>query len=627
MSSVIDWLISILRTISQILMAGVAITAFSMLLYAITFNLRQQVARMFSLIMVLVVIIYTAESLGSTFTEPSAVSFWLKLQWAGILFIPPAYLQFSNAILATVGKPSKGKRLFAIIAAYLISFGFLVLLLSGNFTGVLVNDGLTLAHLKPLWPAHVFALYYLAAMISSGYNFVRSYHRTTTSSSRRRMGYLLIGSFGPAVGMLPFLLFGSGIIRTFSTIFWLLSALNYTLVLVLIVMMSYAVAFFGSGLPDRLIRNRLLEWLLRGPLTASFALGVITIAHRFGIIFGNPYPAYVPILMVVTTLLLQFFISLGIPYLERQIFWRTDREELQTLRKLETGFLTKNDLHQFLEMLLSATADQLQANGGFIAAKSGEKLAILQDFGRHADLSLEDELAAAIPDPQNLAEDFYIKDENLYIPLAHISGTHEHLGLLGLYQVIDYPLPEDEQKTFDVLIDRLSLALKESHLQEDISSKVEAFSNDAEVIGRLRAAGRFGSSKVLSDPLPTVPPDLIQSVRDALLHYWGGPKLTNSPLIKLRVVQQEIEVNEGNYTHAIRSILKQAVEKTRPEGERHYTTDWILYNILDLKFLEGKKVRDIAQRLAISEADLYRKQRIAIEAVAREIQEMENQFE
>jgi len=48
-----------------------------------------------------------------------------------------------------------------------------------------------------------------------------------------------------------------------------------------------------------------------------------------------------------------------------------------------------------------------------------------------------------------------------------------------------------------------------------------------------------------------------------------------------------------------------------------------LYNILELKFIEGKKVREIASRLAMSEADLYRKQRIAIEAVAKVIIELE----
>ena len=69
--------------------------------------------------------------------------------------------------------------------------------------------------------------------------------------------------------------------------------------------------------------------------------------------------------------------------------------------------------------------------------------------------------------------------------------------------------------------------------------------------------------------------------------------------------------------------MRQAIEKTRPEGERRFTAEWILYNILEMKFLEGRKVRDIAMRLAMSEADLYRKQRIAIETIAKEITDME----
>jgi len=91
----------------------------------------------------------------------------------------------------------------------------------------------------------------------------------------------------------------------------------------------------------------------------------------------------------------------------------------------------------------------------------------------------------------------------------------------------------------------------------------------------------------------------------------------------LKVVQQAVGEHEGNTANALRSILRQAVEKVRPEGERRFTAEWILYNILDMKFIEGRKVREVAMRLAMSEADLYRKQRIAIEAVAKAILEME----
>ena len=84
--------------------------------------------------------------------------------------------------------------------------------------------------------------------------------------------------------------------------------------------------------------------------------------------------------------------------------------------------------------------------------------------------------------------------------------------------------------------------------------------------------------------------------------------------------------NENNPTKALRSILDRAIALQMPEGERKMTTaEWILYNILELKFVQGLRVRDIARRLAMSESDLYRKQRVAIENVAQSIASMEKE--
>jgi hypothetical protein len=103
--------------------------------------------------------------------------------------------------------------------------------------------------------------------------------------------------------------------------------------------------------------------------------------------------------------------------------------------------------------------------------------------------------------------------------------------------------------------------------------------------------------------------------------------LTKSPLVGLRVVQEALDENEGNATKALRVILAKAIEQQRPEGERNMTTaEWILYNILELKFVQGLRVRDVARRLAMSESDLYRKQRVAIENVARTISSMEQEI-
>jgi hypothetical protein len=95
--------------------------------------------------------------------------------------------------------------------------------------------------------------------------------------------------------------------------------------------------------------------------------------------------------------------------------------------------------------------------------------------------------------------------------------------------------------------------------------------------------------------------------------------------LQLNIVQQAFKEHNDSPANALRAILRQAVDSVRPEGERRFTAEWILFNILEMKFIEGRKVREVAARLAMSEADLYRKQRVAVEAVGRVIMEKERQ--
>ena len=107
-------------------------------------------------------------------------------------------------------------------------------------------------------------------------------------------------------------------------------------------------------------------------------------------------------------------------------------------------------------------------------------------------------------------------------------------------------------------------------------------------------------------------------VKDALRHYWGGPKLTRSPLAQLRIVNETLDKAEDDPTKALRLVLGDAVERLKPEGKQDLSApEWLLYNILEMRFIQGRKVREIADRLAMSESDLYRKQRVAIGQVAR----------
>jgi hypothetical protein len=117
----------------------------------------------------------------------------------------------------------------------------------------------------------------------------------------------------------------------------------------------------------------------------------------------------------------------------------------------------------------------------------------------------------------------------------------------------------------------------------------------------------------------------IEQVRAALRHYWGGPGLTHSTLLELSIVRDTLDESDNNPVRALRAVLTAAIEHQRPEGERKmFSPEWTIYNILELRFVEKLKVREVATRLALSEPDLYRKQKFAIETVADTILNMEN---
>ncbi len=119
-------------------------------------------------------------------------------------------------------------------------------------------------------------------------------------------------------------------------------------------------------------------------------------------------------------------------------------------------------------------------------------------------------------------------------------------------------------------------------------------------------------------------PDFPQLVKDALSQLWGGPKLAESPLLGLRIVRRLLAEQGGSPTRALQAVLRQAIANLRPDDQIDPSAqEWLLYNLLEGRFLRRQTVRDVAHRLAMSESDFYRKQRIAIEEVARQIVLME----
>lgn len=624
-----DWMngvITIVVTISDILTAGIAILAFSILLYSLNFNLRDRVARAFAQIMICLVIVFSTESFSTTGTSPMVIDSWLRVQWVGIIMLPAAYLNFSDALLATTGLPSRWRRKWAIRITYFVSIILVILLGTPWFLGTIVLDQPPAPHHRATIQTGLFTIYYAVIMMLSWINFIRAYKRTITPTSKRRMFYLILSALAPAFGSFPFLLYGSTFAANQAFLFWLLAIFANLIVGGFISIMAYSVAFFGVQWPDRVVKSRLLKWGLRGPITASLTLAIVTIVRRGGEVFGNPYSALVPIVMVVTIVVFEFLITLFYPYLEKWLFYNKDEDDFQILRSFEEKTITRSDLRQLLEMILAAVCDRLQVKGAYLLALESEGLEIIESTSTKK-LSI-DELSdfERIVEQKTEGESF-IWNSDAIIPLVVNLGRGDQDKPLGFLGIVDhgasFSMDLEEMSALKTLTDRAAIILRDRATQEQLFQMMDNLNPQNELIQQLRVAGRYNRSGILDMQSSLEKNELRHAVKDALTHYWGGPRLTDNPLMRLRIIQESIYEGEQNSTNALRSVLKSAIDHMRPGGERRYTGEWLLYNILDMKFLEGKKVREIALKLALSEADLYRKQRVAIDLITDEIVKME----
>ncbi len=142
------------------------------------------------------------------------------------------------------------------------------LLAYGYLLGPMVMTGQPAPYLQRTIWTEIFTAYYIVIMVLAWINFGRAYRRTLTRSGRRRMIYLLAGAAAPALGSFPYLLYGSSLAGNYPFLFWGMATVSNLLVAGLIIIMAYAVAFFGVSWPDRVVKSRLFKWIMRGPVVA-----------------------------------------------------------------------------------------------------------------------------------------------------------------------------------------------------------------------------------------------------------------------------------------------------------------------------------------------------------------------
>lgn len=637
----LEQLPDLLALFNDILEAVIVIFGSAVVLYNLGRSLRDPVMRAFCALITFVVIAFLAELLVSRTIVSDSVEGFLRFQWLGIALVPAAQFHLSDALLSTTGAMPNRRR-FLVPIGYLTGIIFLGLAL---FSDLLVSDPIPdptsrIPHLETGPVFSIFAVYFWLVTASSIYNVWRARQRCITRTTRQRMTSTLLTYPAASLGVFPYLLIisteGQAVIPLWL---WPVVILGNLVVGLMFGVLTAHLAYFGTASPDRVVRVRLFKFMARVPLAGSIVLLVYVLISRSSPLLGLPAETALGFALVATVMLVEWAIHAYKRPLER-LFQLNNDPDVRTIQRLSERLLTTRDLQQFLESILAATCEALRTPTSFVAAVTpagpqveavvgplAESDEILQDADWRRLAQGKEENSGDREALEAVGEFFVWR--NYWIRPLHSRQHDVVLGILGIRARSDAPdLTESEEEIFGRLLQQASLALEDRILQQEVFATVEGLLPQITAIQQRRSEATFGGLPVLAQETPTSPvvndPEFNTMVRDALTHYWGGPKLTTSPLMRLQVVQEAMAEHENNPTKALRAILNNAIELQKPEGERNMTTaEWILYNILELKFVQGQRVRDVARRLAMSESDLYRKQRVAIENVARTIGTME----
>jgi len=632
----LDW-VAILSFGDLIFASIDLVIAFSLLVYVLSHNLTSNVARTFGTLLACVSIVYAGDVLVSLVGSLEAAIPWLRLQWVGIALLPAAYLHFSDTVLRTTGSRTRLRRAL-VLSAYTLSFVFLGMAL---LTDLIIQEGMAINSIRRMSAGPLFwtfTVFFLLATLGGAINIFHARRRCLTPTAIRRMTYLGIAFIAPALGAFPFLLVASPVQSLSEAGVLILAVVGNFGVALMLVLMAYSVAYYGVLSPDRVVKHSLVHFLLRGPFVGICLIIAMLTIPRVEIILGLPRDTVLIFAVVGLVVLLELAIEMAAPFIDRLIY-RQDEEEIAWMQELDKRLLTTTDVRQFLENLLTALCELLRIRTGFIASLAGGQWQIETDVGDSAasaeclDAFPPAELLHPTGEPQvelmGPGEIEFRRTDGFWLLPLNARSREVMLGVLGLKaDSAEFALSDTAGEAVEALISQAEIALEDRHLQQGVFDTLRMIIPEIERIQRWRGTVRYSAGEPLEamGASPVYAPDYQRWVKDALSHYWGGPKLSESPLLRLRVVARRQKEQESNPVRALRTALTEAIEALRPAGQRHLTaSEWLLYNILEMRYVQGKRVRDIADTLAMSESDLYRKQRVALEQVAQALAEMENE--
>jgi hypothetical protein len=634
---------TILEQLNQLFSATVLIVTFSLLAYIFLQNWTNDIARALLVLLAGVVVVYSGDMLLPLANRSSTLEFLGRAQWLGIAVVPAAYIHLANGLLSLtdqIAQARSGRPL--VYLAYGGSAIFFLLVALG--TNLIVREGLPSGPVAQFQAGPLFwsySVFFLAGAIVALWAIIQSQRAALTFTQRRRLIYLGATFAAPGIGVFPFLVIGAPASVPTGAIL-LLQAIASGIVTVMVTVMTYSVAFQGVLLPDRLIKQDFVRWWLYGPFVGITIVMFMQTIPRLEELFGLPRDTLLTFGVMLMTVLMPIIVSRIKPYFDALIY-RQDQEEIDYLRNLPRSIFTRTDLRVLLENSLVAVCGALHVDTGFVIAPGDGSYTVRAVCGRRHEVKrfvTEYPLKELIPQLEQLPPrprdslpptDAFIFCGGFCL-LALRSPDGIFLGALGVAAPPELmrrggELSQETRHLISVLAHQMELALSTTEMQRRIFDTLRGLGPEMQSLQQLASKLEQATPATIAsmDGDIVMQPEFPQLVKDALNQFWGGPKLAESPLLTMRSVRRVLDSQGGSPTRALQAVLRQAIGNLRPDEQLDPSAqEWLLYNLLEGRYLQRKTVRDVANRLAMSESDFYRKQRVAIEEVARQLALMED---
>lgn len=616
-----DFLVNLNRLVTNLTL----VVTFSLWAYLVIRSRGIAVARALMILLFGVVITVTADVLVRQAKDVQILQLILRGSWFGIMLVPAGMLDMVMALAVQLRVTTS--RLWLVVTNYAVALSIAVLAIS---TDLIVSTPLRAVLVPTLTPQTLFAyvaIYVFALVTVAWIMLWRIRAAALTPALRRRLAYMIAGWYGALLLSFPVLSLLPSAYMLPDQVSLGLATLAAPVAAVFMLMTTYSATFVGSAQPDRLVKHDFMRWWLYGPFVGVSIVLFLQVVPIFARMSHIPQETWAVFGIMTMTVIMPLLINLIRPYIDVLVY-AGDEEEMASLKSLPRNTFTQHDLKRLLENSLTVICGAAQSESAFVAAPDefggyavkmsvGPRRKLRRLFEQH---SLDQLFQTFVNTDTSVS---WYQDEYTLYPLK--DPDQRIVGVLGINQHVNV-LHDDVQQLIQTLTKQIEHALVMVLMQQRLLDTLRTMGPEMNTLQQMSSRIEQATPEALQalEDDVALMPEFTQLVRDALTHYWGGPKLSDSPLLGLRSVKQAIDSQGGSSTKALQSVLRQAIGNLRPDDSLPSTAnEWMLYNILEMRFLQGRKIRETADRLALSESDLYRKQRIAIDEVARQLSLME----